>query len=85
MAEFCLECWNKLNGTKYDKDKYIISKDLDLCEGCGEWKHIIIMARNAYKIPYLCYISLPIEILQLILSNIWKLMLLIFNYIKTKL
>ena len=48
MAEFCLECWNKMNETDENEKKYITSKELDLCEGCGEWKHVIIMERKAY-------------------------------------
>ncbi|MBQ4542995.1 MAG: hypothetical protein IJA19_02365 [Clostridia bacterium] len=48
MAEFCLDCWNKINGTRYDERKYIISDDLDLCEGCGKWKHVIVKERNGY-------------------------------------
>ena len=50
MAEFCLECWNKMNGTKHSKRKYVLSKDLDLCEGCGELKHVIIKKRFAFII-----------------------------------
>ena len=38
MAEFCLDCWNRLNETDALPGKYILSKELDLCEGCGEWK-----------------------------------------------
>ncbi len=41
MAEFCLDCWNKLNGTCDTEDDWVISKDLDLCEGCGQWKHVV--------------------------------------------
>ena len=48
MAEFCLGCWNKINGTNDDKRKYIISKDLDLCEECGEWKNVIVAERRSY-------------------------------------
>lgn len=46
MAEFCPDCWNRINGSEDDKKKYVLSKDLDLCEGCGEWKHVIIRERN---------------------------------------
>lgn len=46
MAELCLECCNKINGTNYNRRKYIISKDLDLCEECGEFKHVIIVERK---------------------------------------
>jgi len=46
MAEFCPDCWNRINGSEDDKKKYVLSKDLDLCEGCGEWKHVIIRERD---------------------------------------
>ena len=46
MAEFCVDCWNRLNGTDDKEHKYILSRHLDLCEGCGEYKHIIITERN---------------------------------------
>ena len=29
---------------------YIISKDLDLCEGCGKWTHVIIVEKQYYKL-----------------------------------
>lgn len=48
MAEFCLECWNKINGKDDPPSRYIISKDLDTCECCGEWKNIIIVERDYY-------------------------------------
>lgn len=41
MAEFCLECWNKLNGAKYTEGDFILAKERTLCEGCGEWKRVI--------------------------------------------
>lgn len=44
MAEFCLECFNKLNGTHYTKGDVI--EDIDLCEGCGEYKKCIVMFRG---------------------------------------
>lgn len=74
MAEFCLECWNKINERKDNERKYIISKDLGLCEGCGELKPVIIMERKAYYIHKFRYF-------------IWRLMLLpylIFKYNKSK-
>ena len=37
MAEYCLDCWNKLNGSDDNEKRY----DYDLCEGCGEWKPVI--------------------------------------------
>ena len=48
MAEFCFECLCELDETNYKKRDFIISKDLDLCEGCGEWKHVVEIARITY-------------------------------------
>ena len=48
MAEFCLDCWNRINGTDDEEDKYILSEELDLCEGCGEWKHVVIAEHHFY-------------------------------------
>ncbi len=59
MAEFCLECWNKLNNSNDRPFKYIMSKDLDLCEGCGKYKQVIVMERFYYylhKFPLLGFL-----------------------------
>lgn len=45
MAEFCLDCWNKINETRGSKLRYILSIDRELCEECGEYKQIIIIER----------------------------------------
>jgi len=67
MAEICLECWNKENQSKDKPIKYILSKELELCEGCGEYKHTIIMYRWAYYRRKLRYLLLPFEIIIIIL------------------
>ena len=36
MAEFCLKCFNEMNGTHYSEEK--VWTEVDFCEGCGEWK-----------------------------------------------
>ena len=45
MAEFCLDCWNKINETHDSKWRYVFSLDRDLCEECGQYKHVIIVER----------------------------------------
>ena len=50
MAEFCLQCWNRINQTNDPPDNYILSKELDLCEGCGKWTKVIVTTRRTYKL-----------------------------------
>lgn len=50
MAEFCLDCWNELMGTDDPPEKYRISKELDFCEKCCQWKSVIITMRKRYII-----------------------------------
>ena len=45
MAEFCLDCWNKLNQTNDSKWRYVISWQKDFCEGCAQYKRVIIKER----------------------------------------
>lgn len=46
MAEFCLDCWNKLNNKSFTQKEYVLSKELELCEECGQWKSVIVRARR---------------------------------------
>ena len=48
MAEFCLECWNKLMETNDPAEKYVLSKELDFCEECAQWKPVIVRIRRGY-------------------------------------
>ena len=42
MAEFCLDCWNKLNHIRLTEEDVTLSEELDFCEGCAEWKQTIV-------------------------------------------
>jgi len=42
MAEFCKECFKELLFNDYEDTQIILSGDLDLCEGCGEFKQVVI-------------------------------------------
>ena len=46
MAEFCLKCWNEINGTDDPPGKYVMSEEENLCEGCGEMKRVIVTERR---------------------------------------
>ena len=45
MAEFCLECWNKINETKESKWRYSFTWGKELCEECGKYKRVIVTER----------------------------------------
>lgn len=60
MAEFCLDCWNKINETDESEWDYVLSEDLELCEGCGEFKHVIIMERTEYYTHKFGIFAMPI-------------------------
>ena len=45
MAEFCLDCWNKINETQDSKWRYAFSWRKDLCEECGQYKRVIVVER----------------------------------------
>jgi hypothetical protein len=46
MAEFCLECLNKINETNDSKWRYVLSWEKELCEECGQYKHVMIVERR---------------------------------------
>jgi hypothetical protein len=87
MAEFCPDCWNRLNGFKDGEKKYIVSMGLDLCEGCGELKHVIITEQENY---YMYNYSLVVLFFKLvyyafcILLKLVKLPYLIYKHYKSK-
>lgn len=67
MAEFCVECWNKINNTNYPTKKYILSDYADLCEHCGCYKQVIISEKKYYYMHEFRYILIPFKIIDFIL------------------
>lgn len=51
MAEFCLDCWNRINKCNDTERDWILSRELDLCEGCGAWKPVLVIRRR-HKLLY---------------------------------
>jgi hypothetical protein len=47
VAEFCLDCFNKINNTNLKPSDVKISKEKDWCEECQEYKNIIVSVRRA--------------------------------------
>lgn len=81
MAEFYIDCWNKINETNDKTNNYVISKDLTLCEDCGEYKNVIVAERKYYNLHRLKRIFL---ITVSILCGIMILYYWIFKYHNTK-
>ncbi len=63
MSEICLDCWNETNNRNDSPKKFVISKELDLCEECGEYKPVIIAYREPFYIRIFLVIFLPFKIL----------------------
>jgi len=52
MAEFCLECWNRINDIHLTEKEVVFSKDLDLCEGCEKMKPVIICYKRNWILRF---------------------------------
>ena len=82
MAEFCLECFNKINETNDDETKYIMSDYLDLCEECGEWKSVIVCPRRTYYLHKFRFILFPFKIIFLIFYLMWRFVIIPYTIYK---
>lgn len=51
MAEFCLDCWNQLNGKDMTERDVVLSREYEFCEGCGEFRHVVEGERT-FKLFY---------------------------------
>ena len=45
MAEYCLDCWVKLNPGTTAAD-WEVDDEPDICEGCGDWVPCVICSRG---------------------------------------
>lgn len=46
MAEFCLDCWNQINESQDTEKDWVLSKEPELCEGCGKYVPVIVRERK---------------------------------------
>lgn len=51
MAEFCKDCFLEINPLK-ENETVVLSApdDLDFCEGCGQWKRVVVRIRHKNSI-----------------------------------
>lgn len=50
MAEFCLDCFNKLHGTNYTKWDVVLSWGNDFCEECCQFKRTVVVIRDKHSL-----------------------------------
>lgn len=84
MAEFCLECWNKINNTNYPAKKFILTDEYDLCEGCGELKKVVIMERRHYYRHKFRLFLIPFKMAYWVLYFLWRLIILPYTIYQYK-
>ena len=78
MAMYCLACINKLCARNYAPKQMIFTKSLYICEGCGEYKTVVLMAKRYYwrrKLRIFRIITLPFYVL-------WRLLILPYLIVK---
>ena len=77
MAEFCLECSNRIDDTCYKLEEVVLSKEPNLCEGCGKYKRTVVCIRED-SFPRFELVFFPFYLIWQIL----KLPYTIYKYIK---
>ncbi len=65
-----------MNLTADKPRKYILSKELDLCEGCGAYKHVIITKRKYYYRRKFRLILYPFQIIGTVFYVLWRILIL---------
>lgn len=48
MAEFCLGCFNRLNRSRLTEQDAVLSREEELCEGCGRICRVVEGRRRRY-------------------------------------
>ena len=55
MAEFCLECFNKMNNSDYLESEVVLTTWLEQCEMCGELKFTVTNIKVDKKLDPTAY------------------------------
>ena len=84
MAEFCLECFRKINGSECEKHKYVLTKELNFCEECGELKNTVFMERKCYYLQKFRFILFPFKAVFILIYILLSLLFLPYLWYKYK-
>lgn len=52
MAEYCYGCYKKYLNGKMTERELIISNYLDLCEGCADYKNVVIRRKTVLELIF---------------------------------
>ena len=55
MAEFCLECWNRINEISLTEKNVVLSHEYEICEGCGKYKPVVLKLSSNYYFRRIFY------------------------------
>lgn len=44
MADYCLKCFNEMNGTHYKR--YHVVEEYGICEGCASYRNVVVDLRG---------------------------------------
>jgi hypothetical protein len=47
MAEFCKDCFKLINESYYHDEELVMSEEEDFCEGCCEYKKVVVGIKNS--------------------------------------
>ncbi len=85
MSEMCFDCLNETMQGKADPRKYVYSKSLDLCEGCGEYKQVVLCKRGSlYYIHKFRFVTYPLIVICLPLLCIYSFAVRLYCVIRFK-
>jgi hypothetical protein len=82
MAFYCLDCVNKLCNRTYDAKELVFSECLYICEGCGEYKTVVLMTKQYYWRRKLCLLIRIFRIITLPVYILWRLLILPYLIVK---
>lgn len=83
MAEYCLECWNKMHNTNYTEDDFEISECLYICECCERYTKVAL--RRKPDPPFWsAMFTWPFELVGAIVTAIGRGVRKLYDYYKER-
>lgn len=54
MAEFCFDCFKEMMETEDAQWRYVLSNELELCEGCAQHKKVVVKEKLLSRLQKRC-------------------------------